>query len=364
MSLSRPLRHAVLACLCRFALVNLAHAQSNATVTDAATSFQLARQYYDAHRFADALPLFQASYAAQSSPNTLMYIGRCQRQLGHLRDAYVTMSRAAADANQRAIAEPRFTATADAARTEAQSLRGLLAFVTVHVVNAPPSTEVRLDDEPLETSALDQPLPFEPGGLDVRARAPERAPFQRQLQLVAGQSVRIDIELLPMEASPAPAIFVPGAIVSSSTSSSVTSPPRSDVSVGVIVGRPHVTARSRTTPAGRVVGLAGMAAGGAVSIFALVATLFAESEYQRLVALCGEGRCLDTVPGVSTHQNAGRAWQTAANVSWIAGSVLFAAGAVMAIAIRPAVEESEAGAIRNLRIAFDPTGGIAVTGEF
>jgi hypothetical protein len=220
---------------------------------------------------------------------------------------------------------------------------------------------VRLDDEPVETSALDQPLPFEPGGLDVRARAPEHVPFQRQLQLTAGASVRIDIELVPVEASPAPAVFVPGAALGA------TSPPppsASNSNLGVTVGRPHVRARSQTTPAGRLVGLAGMAAGGAIHIFAVVATVLAETEYQRLVALCGEGRCLENVPGVRAHQDAGRAWQAAANVSWIAGSVVFAAGAVLAIAIRPPVEERESGPIRHLRVAFDPTGGVAVAGSF
>ena len=317
------------------------HAQEVPTATSASALFRRGRDLYDNHEYADALAAFQGSLAAENSPNTLLYIGRCLRGLGRVRDAYVAISRAAADANQRAITEPRFVAAAESARSEAQALVPELAFVTVHIPSPPIGIEVRLNEELLETSAMDQRIPYDPGGILVRARAPHYAPFEQQLHVEAGQATRIEIAMMPTPDAMG-RVDVPGA------------------EHRIDVARPG----HHRTPVGRTVGLIGMGVGGAVSIFGLVAAGFAESEYQTLVASCGEGRCLPNVTGAAVHRAAGETWQLLANTSIIAGSVVFVAGAIMAIAIRPPSDEASARRSRRIRIAIEPTGGVSVAGEF
>jgi hypothetical protein len=68
----------------------------------ARTRFNKGRDLFIAKQYEPALVEFRAAAELYESPNTRLYIGRCERELGHAASAYVELGRAATEAADRA----------------------------------------------------------------------------------------------------------------------------------------------------------------------------------------------------------------------------------------------------------------------
>jgi hypothetical protein len=155
--------------------------------------------------FAGALEDFRRSLDLVDSPNTRMYVGRALRRLGRLPEAFATFDRAARDADRRATVEPRYAATRDSARAEADEIRGDIALLTVRVPGAPPNASIRVAGADVPLNAVGLPLPFAPGEVIVEFDAPGYAPARQILILAPGGESEVALAPRPDDAAAAEA---------------------------------------------------------------------------------------------------------------------------------------------------------------
>ena len=133
--------------------------------------------------------------AGAVAENTRLYIARCLGALGRNAEAFVEFQRAAAEAADRAHAEPRFAATRDAARAEAATLKPRVGRITVHVPSAPANVVVSVNGAAMPSGASDIATPVDPGAVEVTATAPGRRPLRQTVQVPAGQIIATTVEL-------------------------------------------------------------------------------------------------------------------------------------------------------------------------
>lgn len=162
----------------------------------AQTLYQQGREHFHGGRYEEARAAFQASLDTVDSPNTRMYLGRSLGRLGRTAEAWVMLDRAARDASARARLEPRYAATAESARAEAEALRPGLGWLVLRVAPLLDDLAVRVGDEPVSRSGLGVELPFVPGDLVVRATAAGYRMAQSHARLAAGEVTEVRIVLV------------------------------------------------------------------------------------------------------------------------------------------------------------------------
>lgn len=149
--------------------------------------FAKAQRLYDAAKYEDALQLFLDVDALLSSPNALLYVARCLRELGRLPEAFEAMSDAAGLAGERAKSDKRYLETRDAAAAEREALAGKVGRLVIAVDAPPEGLEIELGTRRLHRDAIGRELGVEPGTITVKASAPGHDPLVRELELVAGK---------------------------------------------------------------------------------------------------------------------------------------------------------------------------------
>ncbi|MEZ4394679.1 MAG: hypothetical protein R3A48_26700 [Polyangiales bacterium] len=157
--------------------------------------YQSGREHFRAGRFDDARAAFLSSLERYDSPNTRMYLGRTLARLDRAAEAFSMLDRAARDAEERARSEPRYAATRDSARAEAEALRPSLAFLRVRVDPAPDDLTLSVNDGPPRRGAADVALPFAPGAVTVRAQAEGYEPAEARAELGRGESRELWLSL-------------------------------------------------------------------------------------------------------------------------------------------------------------------------
>jgi tetratricopeptide (TPR) repeat protein len=190
-------------------------ASSIALESRAQSLYQRGRERFSSGDFEQARLAFQSSLDTVDSPNTRMYLGRTLLRLGRPADAWALLDRAARDADARAVAEPRYVPTRDAARAEADAIAPSLAWLTLDATDAPDGLAVRVNGSSLQRGGLGVTMPMQPGEVTVAASAPGRRDARVTLTLVAGQRElqTLTLEALPAEipvaAAPPPPILPP-----------------------------------------------------------------------------------------------------------------------------------------------------------
>jgi hypothetical protein len=109
----------------------------------------------------------------------------------------VPLEAGAPDAFQRAVAD---------ATTEVEAVRARVARLELRLpADAPPGSEVTLDDRPVPAALLGVPKPVNPGTHRLSARAPGRAPYASQITLAEGgrETVQISLEAAVAPSRPA-----------------------------------------------------------------------------------------------------------------------------------------------------------------
>jgi hypothetical protein len=154
------------------------------------------RQAFEAGRFEEALAAFQASIELQPSPNSRLYIGRCYRALGRTASAYTSFRLAAREAEDRlkATGERRYTATRATALGEAAEIEPKVPHVTLAVpAQAPGQLAITVDGDELPSSAWGVAIELDPGRHDIAATGPRLRPFAAAVELLPGDSRRVDV---------------------------------------------------------------------------------------------------------------------------------------------------------------------------
>jgi hypothetical protein len=171
--------------------------------TDAAAlkQFETGRAAFDKGELPQALAAFTASMQALPSPNTRLYIARCQRGLGKIGSAYTSYRLAAREATDRlnATGEKRYTATRDTAQAEAAEIEKSVPHLTVTLpADTPPATTVQLDDVEMPRTGLAS-LDVDPGAHALRVVAPRRATFEQRFEIGQGEqkSIAVTMPRLP-----------------------------------------------------------------------------------------------------------------------------------------------------------------------
>jgi hypothetical protein len=159
--------------------------------------FDQGRKLMEAKRFPEACEKFAASQKLDPAVGTVLNLGECQEQSGHLATAWGYYREALALAESRSDAERgRF------ASERAKSLEGHLATLTL----APPSPaiaglEVRRDGVVVGAAALGMALPIDTGMHTVEATAPGRRPWSAQVEVLR-DGTAVSVKVPPLESDP------------------------------------------------------------------------------------------------------------------------------------------------------------------
>jgi hypothetical protein len=284
--------------------------------------FQRGRDLFVANDFNGALTEFRAANQLVGSPNTRLYIARCLRGLNRLGEAYIEFQRAAAEAADRSVNEPRYAASRDAARQEMDALRPQIGNLTLHAPHAPEGLEVRVGGAVVPSAMFDVPVPTTPGAIEVTATAQGRIAYRQQATVRASATTELTIEL---RVDPN---YVPAATNANSNTNtnnqnngrdpdSATPPPPRMVRIseggGVRVG-------------GFVVAAVGVGGIGAFIGFGSSAL----SRHTQLRQACNESACQPELM-LGSQIDQGEMFQTIANIGLIGGGVALVTGTVMII---------------------------------
>jgi len=265
------------------------------------------RDRFRAKDFPGALDDFRRSLDLVDSPNTRMYLGRALRRLGRLPEAFATLQRAASDAERRSVTEPRYAATRESARAEADEIRVGIALLTVRLPDLPAGASIRVAGTEVPVTAIGFPLPVVPGEVIVEFDAPGYAPAREIRILTPGGDEVVEIaprteQLPPPEPAAAPVEAARVAVT------------RAPAPRRVELPRPWATTR--------VLGVTALAAGVSAVAAGVVFGSIAWSEYETLRPLPQQERDQSLVTRGEFHRDL-------ANVLIVSGSALALGGLVL-----------------------------------
>lgn len=292
--------------------------------------YQEGRESFHAGRFDEARVAFQTSLDLFDSPNARMYLGRALARLGRVAEAYAMLDRAARDAAVRARTEPRYQATSESARAEAEALRPSVAWLLLRVEPLPDDLAVTVGTLAIQRAGVGVAIPFAPGELPVTARAAGYRAASATATLAAGQTVELRVAL-----EPEAAIDAGVALAAADVPRAVEAPPTVTT-----------TRRGPVRTAGLVVGAAGLAALAAGLVFGAVA----QDQYDTASADPGPSPLLDE--GIRNRD--------AANGLFVAGGALTATGLLLWLFAPSRSEVIRSGAPS---LTLSP-GGVGLRGAF
>jgi len=178
-----------------------------AAPAEAQDAFNKGRELFVAQQYVKALPLLERSYALVPSPNSLLLIARCRRELGDVEIAAARFAETATSADAKVAAgETQYEPTAKAAHSEGDALRKKLATLRVTVTNADKGTVIitPFTRTPIDSSGTIEIL-HRPGHFVATVRTADGRVLDREVDLVATQTASIDVDVARPAPSPAPA---------------------------------------------------------------------------------------------------------------------------------------------------------------
>jgi len=293
--------------LCAFFISSVAFGQAQEGVAQA--RFNKGRALFIKEQFEPALVEFRAASELYESPNTRLYIARCEQKLGHMATAYVEFQRAASEAADRARTDPRYASTSDVAKQEGAALEGKLAHVIIVTpAGLPNGVTITINDTPLGLASVGVPAPVDPGTVEIVATAPGYLRLHKSANIAAGESTEIKVQLAKEASQDA-----------TTTTMTTNDDKASDTSRDTTPSASHGLRN-----AGFVVGGIGIAG---IGVFATFAGL-AQSRFDQLKSQCG-GAC---DASYSSQISEGQTFQLVANVALAAGGAALVTGAIMVIA--------------------------------
>jgi hypothetical protein len=240
-----------------------------------------------------ALPLFVHLGETTNSPNVQLYVGYCQLELEHEREAHQAFSQAVK--LSRDLGGTKYAATQEAAQVELGKLNLRLASLTISFVELPAEFVVRLDGEIIAPSLLGSPIVVDPGLHLVEAESKGSKSISRDVPVEAGGFKALALQFEKMIEQP-------------------------------VATQPVVAQRTDSGALSTKLGLAAAGLGVVGLGTFVVAGVQAKSTYNKLQTECPSG-CSDVA-----HRNdasKGSTYQTVANVGLALGIVGSLTGATL-----------------------------------
>lgn len=289
-------------------------------------TFEAADGLFDAKRYAEAITAYRASYEIVASPNSRLMIARSLAALGKLAEAYYELAGAVDDAKNAAAADAKYAPTLKAAEAELASLEPKLGRVELVLTGALREAKISVGPRTLTEAERGLLVVVTPGDVVVVATLPDGRTARRELTVAAGATEKVQLEL-PAESesspTPTPAAPTPPAAASTSTED---------------LGKPS-SLRTYAYVAGGV-GVAGLAT---FAVFGLMN----KSKFDDLESSCTNGSC---GPGRQDDIDAGRRYQTIANIGLAAGVVGLGVGTTLFLLSGSTKKREQAGTLR-VRVA-------------
>ena len=299
--------------------------------------FAKADRQFDARHFDEALTGFRASHEIVASPNTRLMVARALREGGKLADAYTEFETTLADAK---TAGKRYDKTASAAQDELDALKRRVGYLKVEVTGESSGATVSIGSRAFDAAALFKPIVVDPGKISIMVSGAGGEEKTAEVKVAPGATEEVTIELEGGS----------GGAASSTPSSRLEEPPPDEPEAKVEIG-PNTGLRTWAWIAGGV-GVAGFAAFG-------VFGMLNKSQFEELEEDCPNGNC---PPGRTDDIDAGRRYQTFANVGLVVGAVGVATGVTLfVLSAGKSVEKEPTEPRYTLRVS--PT-SIGLRGEF
>lgn len=319
--------------------------------------FYEARALMGKNQWAEACPKLEESNRLDPGIGTQFNLADCNEHIGKTATAWAGFLDVAAQAKTANQAERERVA-----RKRAQALEGKLPKLVVEVPSSMPGLEVKRDGILVGGATYGTAIPVDPGTHKIVATAPNKQPWETQVQAVEGKVARVtvprDLPNAPIAIAPVPvapagpptaSVAPPGAVTSSSfTQDSFPSPVQEERG-----------ATQRTLGwvfAG--LGAAGLGVGGAFGISSI-------SNRDESRQYCTGDIC--NAQGVSLRDDAIRDGNVA-TATMIAGGAVLAGGLLLVItAPRGASKEDARSAHAKLRAAPSVAsngGGFSLQGTF
>jgi hypothetical protein len=297
-----------------------AFAQTQEAVAQA--RFNKGRELFIANQYAPALVEFRAASELYESPNTRLYIGRCERELGHVAAAYVEFARAANEAADRAAADPRYASTRDVAKQEVATLEKKLAHVVVLApAGLPDGVTITVNGAPLGPAGVGVAAPIDPGPVEVVAKANGYVTARKNATAAAGESIEVKIQLEKEAVSSGSGSGIGTGTTTNTNTGTSTSTGTNDT----VIVRDEPRASHGLRNAGFVVGAVGIAGMGVFAAFAALA----QTRFDQLKQQCGDVPC---DPSANPKIDEGQTFQNIANIALVAGGVAILTGGIMIVA--------------------------------
>ncbi|HNS96788.1 MAG TPA: hypothetical protein PLJ27_23965 [Polyangiaceae bacterium] len=307
------------------------HQATGAQKQEAQKLFLNAKQSFDKQQYDAALTGFLASYDVVASPNSLLMAARALVALDRLEEAFATYQEVIEVAKEAAAKDKKYAPSLESAEKEFEELRPRIALVTFDIVGATSDTELFINDQPMARDRWDKQIPVRAGVVSITAKSPGKPDFQQDLTLSGGaSSQRIDLQAF--WAPPPP-------------------PPSTDIDdESSAHGNVDLLGLDKRTWA-YIAG--GVGAAGVVT-FGVFGALN-QSKYNNLQDDCPNGRCPSDR---SDDINAGRRYQTIANVGLVVGVVGLGTGTALYFLSKDSGREQP-----TTQVGFGP-GSVTVQGTF
>lgn len=172
-------------------------------MAEATKRFFAGQKLYNEKKYEEALAEFRASYAAVPSPNSRLYIARCLRKLGRIGAAYEEYGQVILEAADRVAQDKKYAATQQAASEERAEIKNQVGMIKLAVPAGVAGVTVRVGTEEVPPARWGQAVAADVGSVTVRAEAPGRAPFEKTVDVKAGESHDVAVELGPAMVSDA-----------------------------------------------------------------------------------------------------------------------------------------------------------------
>lgn len=152
-------------------------------------------------RYAEAAEKFKQSYAADPARGTLLALALAEEKGGQLAAAYGHYQTLLSEARQAGD-----IAREETAAPKVRELEGRIGKLTLLTSSLPSGTELRVDGVVVSLGIGRVVIAVDPGGHSVRAHGANGAKFERDVALVAGAALTVEVRLDASSSTPKPAI--------------------------------------------------------------------------------------------------------------------------------------------------------------
>lgn len=157
----------------------------------ASETYKRGRVAFDEGRFDDALVAFNESYAIVASPNAHLMAATTLIKLGRTGEAYEELDEVVIEAEAAAATDPKYTKTAEGARTKQQEIEGEVGTLTVlgAMDKAAPGASLMVNGREIEQSKWSSPIKVNAGSVDVTLTGEPT----RTVEVMAGGTATVDL---------------------------------------------------------------------------------------------------------------------------------------------------------------------------